>query len=307
MPEDLDPFLRLAAFEALRVLTARHGPVLTRAQIQGGFSFRGQTIQFATKACGIFKPKEMKGGALSVTTTAPPRPGRHVRYADLTSDEGFVYRLQDGHHATARNTLLRTAYEERLPMVYFFGLQEGHFAVHWPVYIQDLTDDACILVADDVTALKSQVDGILDAGTTIRRRYATVEVKKRLHQAAFRLSVLEAYDCKCAICHFPGTELLDAAHILPDRDVRGEPEVPNGLALCRLHHGAFDTNLLGIRPADKVVVLSETLRAMRDGPTLRHGLQGFDQQPIRVPRRAGLQPREDYLNERWDSFLERAG
>ncbi|HNW35282.1 MAG TPA: HNH endonuclease, partial [Candidatus Ozemobacteraceae bacterium] len=36
--------------------------------------------------------------------------------------------------------------------------------------------------------------------------------------------------------------------ILPDDDERGAPEVSNGLCLCRLHHGAFDTDLLGIRP-----------------------------------------------------------
>jgi hypothetical protein len=39
-------------------------------------------------------------------------------------------------------------------------------------------------------------------------------------------------------------ELLDAAHILPDGHPKGEPVVPNGLALCKLHHAAFDRQRL---------------------------------------------------------------
>jgi len=35
-------------------------------------------------------------------------------------------------------------------------------------------------------------------------------------------------------------ELLDAAHITPDSDAEGEPVVSNGVALCKLHHAAFD-------------------------------------------------------------------
>ena len=45
-------------------------------------------------------------------------------------------------------------------------------------------------------------------------------------------------------CH---AELLDAAHIVPDAD-EGEPVIPNGLALCKLHHAAFDRYFLGVRP-----------------------------------------------------------
>jgi putative restriction endonuclease len=43
-------------------------------------------------------------------------------------------------------------------------------------------------------------------------------------------------------------ELLEAAHILPDSDPRGEPIVSNSVALCTLHRAAFDRYVLGIRP-----------------------------------------------------------
>ncbi len=56
------------------------------------------------------------------------------------------------------------------------------------------------------------------------------------------MMILDAYSDNCTVCHIEHTELLDAARIIPD----GEPVVPNGLSLCKIHHAAFDSNLLGI-------------------------------------------------------------
>jgi len=47
---------------------------------------------------------------------------------------------------------------------------------------------------------------------------------------------------------------------------RGEPVVPNGLALCKLHHAAFDGHLLGINP-DLVVHVA---RAILHAPATSH-------------------------------------
>jgi putative restriction endonuclease len=102
--------------------------------------------------------------------------------------------------------------------------------------------------------------------------------------------VLRAYRDCCAVCRLRHEELLDAAHILPDGHQKGEPVVRNGLALCKLHHAAFDRHILGIRP-DEV-----------DGPMLRHGLQGFNGERIHAPRAAGLRPAEDFLAERFALF-----
>ncbi|MGI8867651.1 MAG: HNH endonuclease [Mycobacteriales bacterium] len=52
-----------------------------------------------------------------------------------------------------------------------------------------------------------------------------------------------AYETRCAVCRIGHRELLDAAHILPDTHPRGEPVVPNGLALCKIHHAAYDRNI----------------------------------------------------------------
>jgi putative restriction endonuclease len=48
------------------------------------------------------------------------------------------------------------------------------------------------------------------------------------HEKTFRQRVLRAYQERCAICRLRHRELLEAAHILPDGDPRGEPIVSNG-------------------------------------------------------------------------------
>jgi putative restriction endonuclease len=83
--------------------------------------------------------------------------------------------------------------------------------------------------------------------------------------------------------------------------VLGEPIVPNGLALCKLHHAAFDRHFLGIRP-DLILEVRRDIMDEADGPMLRHGLQGFDGLRIRAPRAAGLRPAEDFLAERFEVF-----
>ena len=89
--------------------------------------------------------------------------------------------------------------------------------------------------------------------------------KQRMHQREFRQRVRRAYREQCAICRLRHEELLDAAHILPDGHPRGEPVVPNGLALCKPHHAAFDRHVLGVRPDLTVELRPDVLREP-DGP-----------------------------------------
>ena len=81
-----------------------------------------------------------------------------------------------------------------------------------------------------------------------RRAYLTDTFRRRLHQVAFRERVLRAYAERCALCRLRHQELLDAAHITPDSDAEGEPVIGNGVALCKLHHAAFDRFTFAIRP-----------------------------------------------------------
>ena len=80
----------------------------------------------------------------------------------------------------------------------------------------------------------------------IERRYAVRETRVRIHQARFRARVLPAYANHCTICRLRETRLLDAAHIVPDAALAGEPTVSNGHSLCSIHHRAYDEDLVGV-------------------------------------------------------------
>jgi putative restriction endonuclease len=139
-----------------------------------------------------------------------------------------------------------------------------------------------------------------------RRRYITRQVQQRLHQESFRQRVLYAYRAHCAVCRLRHAELLEAAHILPDGHPHGEPIVANGVALCKLHHAAFDANILGIAPNYQIEIRLDVLEE-KDGPMLRHGLQGFHGQWLLTPHREVLRPKREFLEERYAVFRKESG
>ena len=75
------------------------------------------------------------------------------------------------------------------------------------------------------------------------RRYAVVAAKRALRAIGFRSRVLRAYGDSCAMCGVQ-LRLLDAAHILPAAHPDSTDGTDNGVALCALHHRAFDRTLV---------------------------------------------------------------
>jgi len=99
------------------------------------------------------------------------------------------------------------------------------------------------------------------------------------------------------------TELLDAAHIIADSNDEGLPIVPNGLSLCKIHHAAFDKNIIGISP-DFIVHIREDILAEVDGPMLKFGIQSLENSHIFLPRNPIEHPDRDRLSERFDEFMK---
>jgi putative restriction endonuclease len=94
---------------------------------------------------------------------------------------------------------------------------------------------------------------------------------------------------------------LDAAHITADADEDGRPVVSNGLTLCKIHHAAYDENILGISP-DYVVHINEDVLREVDGPMLRYGLQEMDRRNLFLPAKPSDQPDRDRLARRYELF-----
>lgn len=97
--------------------------------------------------------------------------------------------------------------------------------------------------------------------------------------------------------------LLDAAHIVGDRHPLGDPVVPNGLAMCKIHHAAYDQNIIGIRP-DAVVEVNAELLTQTDGPMLLHGLQETNGVKLWTPRPTAQRPDPERLEIRYEEFRQ---
>jgi putative restriction endonuclease len=75
------------------------------------------------------------------------------------------------------------------------------------------------------------------------RREVLRLVKKKVRDADFRERIMTAYKSTCAMCGLQ-LKLIDAAHIVPVDSPKSTDETNNGLALCALHHRAFDNGLV---------------------------------------------------------------
>ncbi len=296
-----DEDVRASCFARLAILCAQFGEdVPYRGGLDAGFPFRGARVPYLSPQKGIFRAAVQRGpAALSIQTSA------NSPYSDVETPDGFLYDYRAGAIDQPDNRALRGAYELQVPIVYFVGTRPGWYRPNFPFYV----------VADDpaqrrVLVAPGAMRGALDepepvlAEDPLERRYAVREVRVRIHQARFRGRVVPAYRGQCAICRLKEQRLLDAAHIVGDVEERGEPVVSNGLALCSIHHRAFDHDLVGIAPDHKVHV-SERLLRDDDGPMLDL-IKGFHEQRIEVPRRAAWKPDPQRLEVRFERFRERS-
>ena len=303
MPDDRDAAVRLRAFAFLTEQRQRFGEAsIPRTILERGFDFEGVRVPLIGPQ-GIFKPAVLPEVPLTITT-APPVEHRERPYDDGFTDGGFLryrYRGTDPNHRD--NVGLRTAMQRQTPLIHLHGIVQGLYEPAWPVFIVEDHPEALtfIVAIDDQVGAPAAWQVNDPAALTARRQYVTTVVRQRLHQRGFRERVLRAYQQCCAICRLRHDALLEAAHTLPDIHLFDEPVVPNGLALCKLHHAAFDANIIGVTPDLEVTVRLDVLQEI-DGPMLQHGLQSFQGRRIHVPRADHLKPNRDFLAERYALF-----
>jgi putative restriction endonuclease len=295
---DIDLKIRLAAFGWLTSQVEIYGDVLPRKLLVAGFDFQNKRIPLISPQ-GIFKPRFMEL-PLSITTTP------HGPYEDSFGQDNLLlyrYRGTDPNHRD--NVGLRTVYVQKRPLVYFHGIVPGKYLALWPVFIvNDDPDNLAFSVAvEDIANINLEAFEMekIAEGAEARRAYLTSTVKVRLHQRRFRERVLNAYHSQCTMCRLKHRELLDAAHIVPDALDQGEPTVNNGLALCKLHHAAFDKLFIGVTP-DYVIQVREDILKEEDGPILLHGLQELHLTRLFLPRQKVNWPSQEALAWRFEKF-----
>jgi putative restriction endonuclease len=312
-----DRRIRLAVFDWLTDLRTEHGEALPRTILTDGLELDGRPIPLLGPQ-GIFKPAVCELPISIATVVAGPYDDA---FDEPSGTLSYAYRGTDPAHRD--NVGLRRAMRERVPLAYFVGIEPGRYVAQYPVFVvgddpvglhfRIQVDDMAAALAVVGRAVERAADADPDPvaadaypdDAAARRAYVTRTVRQRLHQVAFRERVIRAYREQCALCGLRHQELLDAAHITPDREADSEPVVSNGLALCKLHHAAFDRLFFAVRPDYRIEVRPSIL-AESDGPMLVVGLQQIHESLIRLPRRRVDLPDPERLARRYELFRQTA-
>jgi putative restriction endonuclease len=291
--------IRLFAFDWLKDQIEIHSDVLPRELLLDGFSISGERYGLVGPQ-GIWKPKSMKLPISITTVMGGP-------YPDIIDPKSGIlnYKYRGVNRNHRDNAGLRELMKNGTPLIFFYNISRGKYVATWPVYIiQDNPNDLSFnVMVDDMAYVNQniQCDVPSDNGYE-RRAYITATTMIRVHQRGFRERVLRAYRNQCALCKLKHVELLDAAHIIADKEDIGDPIIQNGLSLCKIHHAAFDKYIIGINPDYKVKVRKDILEEV-DGPMLKYGLQSLDNNYLILPEHKSDWPDRERLDIRFNGFL----
>jgi putative restriction endonuclease len=297
-----DNQIRLFAFGWLKEQVELFGDVLPRKLLHDGFSLSGENYGLVGPQ-GIWKPKSMKL-PISVTSVLGGR------YSDSIDEKGenFNYKYRGINPLHPDNAGLRELMNQRIPLICFLLIAENKYVPLYPVFIikENLAELSFSFAIDDMAYFINQSlnDEAADSSdNNARREYITVMALRRVHQKEFRERVLRAYRNQCTLCRLRHAELLDAAHIIGDKEDSGEPIIQNGLSLCKIHHSAFDQNIIGINPDFRVKIRKDVLEEI-DGPMLKYGIQSLDNNYLLLPKQKENWPDKERLERRFSEFLK---
>jgi putative restriction endonuclease len=124
----------------------------------------------------------------------------------------------------------------------------------------------------------------------------SVQEQTRRRDPAFREKVLLAYQYKCGVC---GHDLrlgrqtigLEAAHIKWFQ-AKGPDVVPNGIALCSMHHKVFDLGAFTIQPDSYQIVFSQHLNGSDEAAARMLAYQGAG---LILPQNKEYLPKPEFL------------
>lgn len=138
-----------------------------------------------------------------------------------------------------------------------------------------------------------------DVETVPRERREVVRtITEWSRRRDFRIRVLNAYGHRCAVCQVQ-LELIQAAHIIPVGATGSNDFTSNGLALCLLHHGAYDDSLIGVKEDYHIIANDTKLGELRQR-NLAAGeqlLRSLVCSTILLPHRQTDRPRPEFLRE----------
>lgn len=293
-----DDRIRLAGVEHCKRLANVWGEAIPFSEIKAGFIFENLRIMLVGPQ-GIFKPKEMDEGPLTLTSTLGSP------YEDLAiPDENVIsydYAPPSREHENVATQKLTGTF---MPVIYLRQVCDipSEYVIIAPIYIAGADSVRRKFTLAPVPAARfaqdpdSELRDASPARKLLQQSYRERTVRERLHQADFRRDVLSAYRTRCAVCELRLRPLLDGAHIIADKKPGGHPVIQNGLSLCSLHHRAFDRDILLVNP-DYTVRPGKISIADDDQAAIRN-IRGFDGKRLWLPKLEELWPDPERLKLR---------
>lgn len=210
-------------------------------------------------------------------------PSIQIREAALNHalDHGFaVHNKGNGELSIGFRPDFLAAYIENLEALHECGEAENEIEL-----LQQIGDER-----NEIT------DDIIEQEVAERRRYAIKTTRRAIREIDFRDRVLTAYAHRCAMCDAQ-LRLLDGAHILPVAHPNSTDRTDNGIALCVLHHRAFDRAFVTFGADYQILVNEQMIEELRL-TNRAGGLDAFRQalrQEIAVPHSEADRPSRDSI------------
>jgi putative restriction endonuclease len=167
--------------------------------------------------------------------------------------------------------------------------------------LEDLHDTGSIPdEADLLRRIANEPDNVTDGEIHQEiaqpRQWAVTQTKRALRALDFADRILAAYGNRCAMCGMQ-LRLLDAAHILPVSEPDSTDHTNNGIALCALHHRAYDRSVVTFDPDHRIRLNGPRLASLR-----AEGLAGQADafraalnERIEIPQLKKDRPRKDFV------------
>lgn len=152
------------------------------------------------------------------------------------------------------------------------------FAATYLKFLEPLHDSGAIPAeAELLTKLSDDPDEVseddIDDEIGEKRKYAVMQTRKALRANDFARRVLGAYGHRCAMCDMQ-LKLIDGAHILPVEHEDSTDATNNGVALCAIHHRAYDRSLVTFDPKFTIHLNIKLIKKLKDEDRAG-GLKGF--------------------------------
>lgn len=146
--------------------------------------------------------------------------------------------------------------------------------------------------------IESEIKDIKSISTTenpsLTQKSILSSTTRKARSYAFSKIVKSSFEYKCAVCkkqrrNKKGHYEVEAAHIYP-KEKNGSDDPRNGLALCKLHHWAFDNGLFTLDDDYSVLVADWIKKDVN-----YKEIYEYEHHKIKIPKNERLKPHLDFI------------